>query len=135
MDERLRLSLRSNIEGVIRAIERAVVLQIPQQEALVELLICELPACKSASEFETMLVAYHVSQLPEDSLMPLFDDDQWPKVQEVLRGYQQFAPLLRERGLIDSEAEVTKSSAEPTGNQRTQSNDADPVQSRKKGLK
>lgn len=135
VDERLRLSHRSNIEGAIRAIERSVVLQIPQQEALVDLLICELPPPQSVSESDPLLVAYGVAKLPEESLKRLFDDDQWPDVQQVLENFQNLAPLLEERGLIDGQGKLKTPSAKPEGEQRAEPNEADPAAPNRKRVK
>ena len=111
---------RSNIEGAVREIERHVVLQIPQQEALVDLLLCELQPPKSGGDFDPLVVEFQCSQLPEESLKPLFDEDQWPKVRKALDGFRKFAPLLKQHGLIPVDnvtgEPISKSDIDPKTN-------------------
>jgi len=103
VNESLRLFHRSNIEGVIRDIERHVVLRIAQQEALVDHLYCELPPPKIGSEFDHLVVKYQFSRMSERSLKSLFDEEQWPQVNKVIEGYRGLAAVLKREGLINEE--------------------------------
>lgn len=119
VDQRLRILHRSNIEGAIREIERYVVLQIPQQEALVELLLCELPQPNVEGNLDSLVVKYQFSQLSEQSLKSVFDEDQWPQVRNVLDGYHKFTPLLKQHGLIDNEVASTATRASSVEDRRS----------------
>ena len=103
LDDRLRLRHRSNIEGAIRDIERHVVIKIPQQEALVELLISEIPPPKSSHDYDETLVKYQLSRIPEQKLRPIFDEDQWPQVRQALDGFHELEAALAQQGLIGEE--------------------------------
>ncbi len=118
LDDRLRLRHRSNIEGAIRDIERHVVIKIPQQEALVELLISEIPPPKSSHDYDETLVKYQLSRIPEQKLRPIFEEDQWPQVCQVLEGFRAFEAALFERGLIIDEntADAAKQATIPQQN-------------------
>jgi hypothetical protein len=89
IDERMRLQHRSNIEGVIREFERHVVLSIPQQEAIVDLFMCEIRPPEKESDTNLATLRVQISELPDESLMPIFDDDQWPKIRKVLESYEK----------------------------------------------
>jgi hypothetical protein len=98
--ERIRLRHRSNVEGAIRDVERHVVLRISQHEALVDLLMQEIPQPRAIGDFDETLVKYRFSQLPEDKLKTIFDEDQWSTVRKVFDGFQELEPILRQQQLI-----------------------------------
>lgn len=98
--ERLRLRHRSNIEGAIRDVERLVVLQISQHEALVELLIREIPPPESTHEFDESLVKFQFAQIPSPLLKEIFKADEWLAVSERLNEFRSMKPLLVQYGLI-----------------------------------
>lgn len=100
VDDQLRLRHRSNIEGAIRELERHVVIQTVQHEALVELMLCELPAPRVGHDFDSMLVRLQLSKLPTEFLKPVFDDDQWLKVRQVLTDFESFSRVLKQQGMI-----------------------------------
>ncbi len=100
LSDRIRLRHRSNIEGAIRDIERNVVLRISQHEALVDLLLNEISPPVSLHEFDESLVKYQVSQLSRQKLQALIDADQWPKVVQIIEGFQDFKRHLIEQNLL-----------------------------------
>ncbi len=114
LDDRLRLRHRSNIEGAIRDIERQVVLKIAQHEALVELLIKEIPPPKSNHDYDETLVKYQFSQIPEQTMRPVFDEDQWPQVRQIFDGFHELEAALVQQGLIEQEgAAASKPATNP----------------------
>ena len=100
MNERIRLRHRSNIEGAVRVVERSVVLQISQHEALVDLLLTKIPQPKSLSDFDETLVRFQFSQIPEQAIEPLFRADQWPEVRLVLDRFQTDEKVLKQNRII-----------------------------------
>ena len=111
LDERLRLRHRSNIEGAIRDIERQVVIKIAQQEALVDLLLAEIPPPKSTHDYDETVVKYQLSRIPEQKLRTVFEADQWPLVRQILDGFHEFGPSLVQQGVIDVEGAVVSKPA------------------------
>ena len=98
--ERLRLRHRSNIEGAIRDIERRVVLQIPQHEALVEFMIKEIPPPQEETDYDEAVVRYQLARLPESYLKAIFTEDQWIVVRECLHDFDQMGTQLTTEGKI-----------------------------------
>lgn len=101
LDERLRMRHRSNIEGVIREIERHVVLKIPQQEALVDMLLRETHPPKVEGKRDPERLKFQVSKLPEETWKPLFDEDRWPTVRRVFGGFHKFGVLFADEPPTD----------------------------------
>lgn len=95
VDDRLRLQHRSNVEGVVREFERHVVLRIPQQEAIADLILSNVSPCKTEAESELVTLRNQIAELPELLLKPIFDEDQWPAIRQVLDGYRQLVPNNR----------------------------------------
>ena len=117
LEDRLRIRHRSNIEGAIRDIERQVVIKIAQHEALVELLISEIPPPKSTHDYDETMVKYQLSRIFEQKLRPVFEEDQWPQVRQILDGFHELEAALVQQGLIDQEgAEASKPANTPQVN-------------------
>ena len=130
LDERLRLRHRSNIEGAIRDLERQVVLKIAQHESLVELLISEIPPPKLSHDYDETLVKYQFSQIHEQKLRPVFEEDQWPQVRQALDGFHEFEAALVQHGLITQEGakpsnQATIPASRPCNSANPFSNDMD----------
>lgn len=107
LKERVQLRHRSNVEGAIRDLERRVVLQIPQHEALVELLLNEIPLPEAVHEFDESLVKYQFSQLPQQKMQTIFDAEQWITVRELFEEFQQLKPLLVQHALLSDPASLS----------------------------
>lgn len=88
LDERQRLQHRSDIEGVIRDLQRHVVLKTEQEETLVDLMLCELPPIVLEGISSEVVVKFRFSNLPSEVLKPLLTDRQWERVKPVLDGYR-----------------------------------------------
>jgi hypothetical protein len=117
LDERLRLRHRSNIEGAIRDIERQVVIKIEQHEALVELLLSEIPPPKSAHDYDETVVKYQFSRISDQKLRPVFEDGQWPQVRQLRDGFHEFGHALIQQGVIDEDGtEPSKPATTPQQN-------------------
>ena len=100
LQERLRLRHRSNIEGAIRDIERRVVLQIPQHEALVEFMIKEIHPPREETDYDEAVVRYQLARLPEGQFKPIFTEDQWIVVRECLHDFDKIGTHLASEGKI-----------------------------------
>lgn len=102
----LRNRHKADVDAAVRAVERTVDLRPPQREALVDLLSKETQPAKVFGDFDDIVVKYRLSQLPEDKLKPLFDQDQWPKVLLVLDSFREFGPFLKRHALIANEPAI-----------------------------
>ena len=104
---------RSNIDSAIQEIDRQVDLRVSQQVALIGLLLRETQPTNGFRHFDDMVVKYRLSQISENRLKPLFDEDQWPRVSRVLDEFREFRTLLIRHGLIEKETTELK---KPRGN-------------------
>lgn len=101
---------RTNIESAIRGVERLVALRESQKRSLTEYLLARIRVTYTDTGFEDLLVDYQIAKLPRENLQLQFDDDQWPRVLEVLDVYLGYGVVLRDKGLIDRVGNVIYSS-------------------------
>lgn len=92
---------RANIDSAVRAVERQIHLRPEQHTALTELLLKEVQPPRVFGNFDDLVVQYAFSQLSDDQLKPLFDEDQWPKVLQEFARIDQYRPMLSTHGLIN----------------------------------
>ncbi|WP_010586577.1 hypothetical protein [Schlesneria paludicola] len=91
---------RANIDAAVRAVERQVRLRPEQRKAVTELLLKEVQPPRQFGNFDDLVVQYSLSQLSDEQLKPLFDENQWPKVLQEFARIDQFRPMLKVHGLI-----------------------------------
>ena len=115
--ERLRLRHRSNIEGAIRDIERRVVLQIPQHEALVEFMIKEIPPPREETDYDEAVVRFQLARLPESHVKAIFTEDQWVVVRKCLHDFDQMGTHLTTEGKIPVVLRRSKQSNQDNNNE------------------
>lgn len=55
---------------------------------------------------ESIHVLYNIASLPEDSLRPIFDEDQWRVLRSHIKEYERYFQQLQVWGLIDDDKEA-----------------------------
>jgi hypothetical protein len=104
--ERREFNHRASIEQAVSAWEQAVPLRDAQRQELIKLLTKQAKAPhRSAGPYGSSLVAFHLSQLPEEKLRRLFDGTQWKIMNWYRAQGKQLGPFLRQSGLLDEEAD------------------------------
>ena len=96
---------RSSINRVIKEIENYVDLESAQKETLVTLLSTEPRPTRFNPELDFVDVKYQLSQLPDSTLKPLFNNDQWPLIRHLLEEMEANRNLLTKQRLISRNSE------------------------------
>ncbi len=96
---------RSSILRVIKEIEHYVDLESAQKESLVTLLSTEPRPTRINPELDFVDVKYQFSQLPDSTLKPMFNNDQWPLVRHLLEEIEANRNLLTNQRLIARNSE------------------------------
>ncbi len=96
---------RSSINRVIKEIENYVDLERAQKESLITLLSMEPRPTRSNPELDFVDVKYQFSQLPDSTLKPLFNHDQWPLVRHLLEEIEANRNLHTKQRLIATNSE------------------------------
>ena len=96
---------RSSIHRVIKEIENYVDLESTQKETLVTLL-SEVPRpTRINPELDLVDVKYQLTQLPDSTLKPMFDNDQWPLIRHLLEQFETNRNLLTNQRLVTRNSE------------------------------
>ncbi len=96
---------RSSILRVIKEIEHYVDLESAQKESLVTLLSTEPRPTRINPELDFVDIKNRLSQLPDSTLKPLFDTDQWPLVRHLLEEIEANRNLLTNQRFIARNSE------------------------------
>ena len=96
---------RSSINRMIKEIENYVDLESTQKETLIILLSAEPRPTRINPELDFVDVKYQLSQLPDSTLKPMFNNDQWPLVRHLLEEIEANRNLLTNQRLIARNSE------------------------------
>ena len=107
------LQRRSSINRVIKEIENYVDLESAQKESLITLLSTEPRPTRINPELDFVDIKYQFSQLPDSTLKPMFNNDQWPLVRHLLEEIEANRALNNKQRLIarNSEDDVKRPTA------------------------
>ena len=90
---------------MIKEIENYVDLERAQKESLIELLSTEPRSTRINPEIDFVDVKNQFSQLPDSTLKPMFNKDQWPLVRHLLEEIEANRALNNKQGLIAKNSE------------------------------
>jgi len=91
---------RATITWVVGVMDNTLRLSDEQHRQLEELLAKETRPPKRFGEYDYYGVMFQMSRLPEASLKPIFDDDQWGKLSRQLAFAVRLEPTLKEGGFV-----------------------------------
>jgi hypothetical protein len=99
------LQRRSSINRVIKEIENYIDLERAQKESLIELLSTEPRPTRINPEIDFVDVKDQFSQLPDSTLKPMFNKNQWPLVRHLLEEIEANRTLNNKQQLNASNSE------------------------------
>jgi hypothetical protein len=98
--------LKRSFEASVAARRLDIVLREEQRQHLITLMTHETKPSRQPSQYDVQVLLLQFSDLPEEKLKRLFDDDQWEIVKGIKDRYQR--PLeLRLQGLLRDEVDST----------------------------
>jgi hypothetical protein len=104
--ERREFSYRVSIERAVFTWEQNMPLREVQRRELIALLTNQAkPPQTSVSQYESTLIQFHLSQIPEEKLRHLFDEKQWKIIGWYVNQGKGMGPFLRQMGLLGEEAD------------------------------
>jgi hypothetical protein len=98
--KRRKFHYQASIALMLEMLQQGIPLQQSQQQQLVDLIqnSTELPT--QFGQYDTYLILWKLSKLPEEELKPIFDKTQWRAMQQAFRQVQAMEPHLRKMGLL-----------------------------------
>lgn len=96
---------RKTINQLIEEIENYVDLESVQKETLIALLSDGPRSTRNNPELDLLDVKYQLSQLPDSTLKPIFNNDQWPLIRHLLEQIDANRNLLTNQRLVAGNSE------------------------------
>lgn len=106
--ERRRFRYHASVEVAITNLETTVPLRQSQHEAIVRWLLETTEPPVVVTPYDTTLILYRLTQIPESTLKPFFNVEQWKQLQEQLNQYRGMEPFLMQNGLIPNDEMAEK---------------------------
>lgn len=98
--ERQRFWYEAKIERVLSKLENGLPLREEQRQRIVTLLLEETEPPKQFGEQDLYVVLYQAGQIGDEKLKPIFDEAQWPAVQQLLRQGRSMEQYLKSNGFV-----------------------------------
>ena len=114
---------RSNVELAIQHLESRTNLQFANKAALAELVFRETRPTEAFGDADELVVKYRFSHIPEETLKPLFEGADWPRIRQSLAGFQKYGTSLVNDGILNGESVRTPPASE-VARQTNRVNDA-----------
>lgn len=99
-DERRRFRYHACVEAAITSLESTIPLRQAQHEAIARFLLETTEPPLVFTQYDSTLILYRLTQMPESRLKPILDEDQWKQMQEYFKQYSGMEPFLMQNGLI-----------------------------------
>jgi hypothetical protein len=106
--ERLTYRHRANVELVVTMLDQRVPLRASQRREIVARISELTKPARYSGDYTYYVLSYHLSQLPEESLKPLFDDFQWQVVRAQLDEFRPWKERLKQAGYWSEEQDDEK---------------------------
>jgi len=100
--ERRKYQFKAKVELIVAAIDDTLAMRADQRKELVALLL-ETPPPKRYSQYDSYLLLYKISKLPEEKLKKLLDPPQWRALDRQLEQARNLEQFLRQQGILSDE--------------------------------
>lgn len=102
--ERRVFQYRARIELTVASMEGTLPLRQEQRQKFIELLAAETKPPLSFGQNDTMFVMWSVSQIPEEKLKPLFSDEEWKRMSQILNQSRGMGEWIKQNGMLEDAA-------------------------------
>jgi hypothetical protein len=101
--ERREFRHRAAIELMVASFEQTVPLRDAQRRDLITLLISQTKPLRKSSQYDSYLLLFQLSQIPQEKLKPLFDARQWKVIEWNLTQAKNVVRSLKQSGQLPDE--------------------------------
>jgi len=102
--ERDRFRYRAQISQVVTNLDNAVGLKADQRRKLVKLIEGETRPPKKPSQYDSYVVLYQLSKLPDDRIKPIFSNEtQWQTFKRQMANSKNLERFLMQQGILPDE--------------------------------
>lgn len=102
--ERRLFQYRARIELTIASMEGTLPLRQEQRQKFIELLAAETRPPLSFGQNDTLFVMWSASQIPEEKLKPLFSDEEWKRMSQILNQSRGMGEWIKQNGMLEDAA-------------------------------
>lgn len=103
LEERRLARHRTNVEMMVRLIERSVPLRDADRRELIKMLVAETTPARNTNPYGTYQILLQLDRIPEEKLRRYFTAAQWNQVNQSLAQYKAVAQQLRASGRMPDE--------------------------------
>jgi hypothetical protein len=98
--ERRRFHYEASIALTLEMLQEGIPLRESQRQKLARLIRDRTPWPEQFGQYDSYLILWHLSQLPEEELKPIFDKIQWRAIKQAFRQAQAKEPHLKKMGVL-----------------------------------
>ncbi|HEY2838350.1 MAG TPA: hypothetical protein VGJ26_04330, partial [Pirellulales bacterium] len=100
--ERRHFQFKAKVDLIVAALDDTIAMRAEQRKELTAMLL-ETPVPKRYGPYDSYLLLYKISRLPEEKMKKLFDPPQWRALDKQLEQARNLQPFLRQQGLISDD--------------------------------
>ncbi len=102
--ERQQRRYAAVVRTSIATLEASLPLTMEQRERFFNIVITETkpPVGVGQPYYQTMMVMFQISKIPEDKLRPVFNEVEWKVLGEVMRQCKQYEQMFIQQGMLEA---------------------------------